>query len=91
MCIGQFRNRTIGKEDFDNPDGYERIIPFDFKWRAKLGKAECDCKEVEEVYAPWYGTTWYHMPDCAIGKHLKKYPGIENLVEVRYPMIAQTE
>jgi len=38
-----------------------------------------------------YGFTWYHMDDCAIGKQLKRYPGILNIVELLYPVIAYSE
>jgi hypothetical protein len=67
------------------------IEPFKFKWRAKLGTVECNCTEVEVHYQPWYGFSWYHMKECAIGKHLKKYPGILNLIEVYFPLIAQSD
>jgi hypothetical protein len=71
--------------------GYKIVVPYDFKWRDKLGDVECDCKEIEEHYQPWYGFSWYHLDDCAIGKHLKKHPGILNLIEVRFPLTAQSE
>lgn len=29
---------------------YKVIIDYPFKWRAKLGKVECDCKKVIEAY-----------------------------------------
>jgi hypothetical protein len=67
------------------------IQPFDFKWRDKLGKVKCDCKKLEWRYAPYYGFSVYHMDDCAIGRHLKKHPGIYNLMEVRFPLLAQSE
>lgn len=63
---------------------YKAIVEWDsqFKdWeRPTLGKATCDCKEVLECYQPYYGFTWYHSDDCAIVKHLEKYPQIYNLV-----------
>jgi len=61
---------------------YKILIPYPFKWRLKLGKVECNCKEVEEHYQPYYGFSWFHSYDCAMMKHLRKYPGIQNLVEV---------
>jgi hypothetical protein len=70
--------------------GYKIIVPFNFKWRAKLGKVQCDCTEVWEYYQPWYGYSWFHMPQCAMMRHLDRYPGITNLVEVS-SLIAQTE
>ena len=71
--------------------GYKIMVPFPFKDRPKLGKAICDCKEVLEHFAPWYGTTWYHLNDCAMMKHLKRYPGIQNLIEGDFSIIAQTD
>lgn len=59
-------------------ESYTNLIPFNFKWRAKLGKVTCDCKEVREDFAPYYGFTWYHGDECAIRAHLKKYPQMEN-------------
>lgn len=58
---------------------WKAIVPFDFEWRDKLGKVECDCKEVEIHHMPYYGFTWYHMKDCAIMKHYEKYPQMANL------------
>jgi len=69
---------------------YKIIIPYPFKWRDKLGKVECDCKEVMESYQPYYGRTWTHSDDCAMMKHLRRYPGIANLIEVS-DIIAQDE
>ena len=70
--------------------GYKIMIPYPFKWRTKLGRAECDCQQVEEHYQPWYGFSWFHVPECAVMKHLERYPGIRNLIEV-YSLIAQSE
>lgn len=67
------------------------IEPYNLKWRAKIGKVECDCKEIEYTFQPYYGFTLYHMSDCALGKHLKKYPGIYNLIDPSYPMLAQSD
>lgn len=57
---------------------YKAIVPFDFKWRTKLGKVECDCVEVIEAYM-WYGWNYYHSNECAIMKHYRKYPQMANL------------
>lgn len=69
---------------------YKIIVPYPFKWRDKIGKVICDCKEVEESYMPYYGRTWTHSEDCAMMKHLRRYPGIANLIEVSN-VIAQDE
>lgn len=72
--------------------GYTIVKPFDFKWRAKLGRATCDCKEIIESYQPYYGFTWRHSKECAIIKHIKKYPGIQNLLwEVDPEVIAMSD
>lgn len=57
---------------------YKAIIDYPFDWREKLGKVECDCKECIEAYQPYYGWNWYHMDDCAIMKHFRKYPQMAN-------------
>lgn len=67
--------------------GYKIVVPYRFKWRAKLGKATCTCTTVREHYQPYYGTTWYHADDCAIIRHLKRYPGIENFMWDRDPRV----
>jgi hypothetical protein len=59
---------------------WKAIIPYPFKWRAKLGKVECDCKEVVEAYQPYYGSTWYHSKECATIKHYRKYPQMANFI-----------
>jgi hypothetical protein len=58
---------------------YKAILPFDFKWRAKLGRVECTCTEYVETYQPWYGFNCYHMDDCAIMRHYRKHPQMANL------------
>lgn len=78
---GNFNELTKRKPKNWIERGYKIVIPFNFKWRDKLGKVECDCAEVEEHYQPWYGFSWYHLKSCAIVKHVEKYPGILNLVE----------
>lgn len=73
---------------------YKIVIPYKFKFRAKIGKVECTCSHCEEHYMPYYGWSWYHMEDCAYVQHFKKYPGILNLNNFYgfdYRMIAQTE
>jgi hypothetical protein len=57
---------------------YKAIRLFDFKWRAKLGKVECTCKEYIEAYQPWYGFNCYHSDDCAILWHYRKHPQMAN-------------
>lgn len=60
---------------------YKAIVPYPFKWRAKLGKIECDCIECVEAYQPWYGSSWYHSDECSIMKHYRKYPQMSNFVD----------
>lgn len=67
------------------------LEPYPFKWRFKLGKVECDCKEIEVSFQPYYGSDYYHMEDCAIGKHLKRFPGIRNLWEIPWPLLSGVE
>jgi hypothetical protein len=77
------------KDAFDRD--YKAIIPYDFEWRATLGKVTCDCTECIEAYQPYYGFTWYHMPECAILKHYNKHPQMANL-GIYYPdVIAMSE
>ena len=71
--------------------GYRIMVPFDFKWRAKLGKVECDCMEVEETYQPWYGTSWFHSKQCALMQYYEKYPQRFNFVGGSPDLIAQTD
>ena len=71
---------------------YKVIVPFDFKWRKKIGKVTCDCKEVLECYMPYYGFTWYHSEECALIRLLKEKPHLKNLPAYDIlPMIAQSE
>ena len=73
-------------------DSYKAIVPFDFKWRAKLGKVVCDCKEMVESFQPWYGFTFFHSDECAIVKHIERYPQMQNFFWDRDPkVIAQSE
>ncbi len=69
---------------------YKAIIPYPFKWRAKLGKVECDCKECIKMYQPYYGSTWIHSDECAVMKHYKKYPQMNNLWDMAPEIIAQS-
>jgi|SRR6185369_5444046 len=48
------------------------------KLRDQLNKAN---NMVLEVYRPWIGYHWEHEPDCAIEKHIRRYPGIQNFIE----------
>lgn len=59
--------------------GYKITVPYDFKWRHKIGKVECDCKTCHEHYQPWYGIKWYHSEDCALIQHINRRPQICNL------------
>lgn len=70
--------------------GYTILKPYDMKWRHKLGKVECDCKQMIENYQPYYGFTWYHLEDCAMLKHYDKYPGMANFFD-RPNVITQSE
>lgn len=67
--------------------GYKMIVPYRLKWRAKLGKVACDCVVMKEHYQPYYGMTLYHSDECAIAKHLKKYPQMQNFFWDRDPMV----
>jgi len=74
--------------------GYKIIVPYKFKWRAKIGKVRCTCKEVEEHYQPYYGVNWYHTKDCAMMQYIQKKPQILNLwqfSEIDLTLIASTE
>lgn len=61
--------------------GYRIRIPYPFKWREKLGKVECDCATVIETYRIWYGFDITHDENCAIEKHVRRYPGILNFID----------
>lgn len=55
-------------------------------------KEECDCKEMIESFQPWYGFTFYHSDDCAIVKHIERYPQMQSFFWDRDPkVIAQSE
>lgn len=89
VLIGNFAKISKKKpKGYDNE--YKVMVPFNFKWRATLGKVECDCTEVLECYQPYYGFSFYHSDDCAIMKHYKKYPQMLNFIESPR-LIAQSE
>ena len=69
----------ITAENMD--EGYRVFVPYKFDFRDTLGKATCDCQLCIETYRPWIGVDWRHHPDCAIEKHIRRYPGIQNFVE----------
>ena len=89
IICGGTRHIQITKEKpkdwFEN--GYEMIVPYNLKWRSRLGQIECDCKEIREVYQPYYGFTLYHPEACATMEHLRKYPQMENFMWNRDPRI----
>lgn len=78
IICGNFSELTRQKPE-NHDKAYKCIIPYPFKWRVKIGKIKCNCKEVEEHFQPWYGFDWYHMDNCSIIKHIKAHPGIQNL------------
>lgn len=95
VMIGNFtkpkRYKNIRPKDWFDRD-YKAIVPYDFKFRAKLGRAECTCKECLECHQPYYGFTYFHSEECAISQHLKKYPQILNLIWWYDPtIIAQSD
>lgn len=82
--------KTRPKDWFEH--GYTIMVPFKFKWRAKIGKVECTCKQVIENFQPWYGFTWDHQNECALMQQLEKRPQLGNLPAYQnLPMIAQSE
>lgn len=91
---GNFNPLTKSKPKNWFEAGYKIIVPFDFNWRAKVGKVECDCKECEEHYQPWYGISWFHSDNCALMKYIDKRPQIMNLWQYAgrdMRLIAQTD
>jgi len=88
--IGNFAKLTQDKpKNFD--EAYKCIIKYPFKWRAKLGKVECTCVVCQENFQPYYGWTWLHNKDCAIVRHIKKFPQIENLISYDAQVIAYSD
>ena len=61
--------------------GYKILVPYKFKWRDKIGKVECDCKECEEHYEAYKGVDWYHSKDCALMKYINSKPQVLNLIQ----------
>ena len=81
ICGGTKHWKVMKKRPKDwREKGYKIKQPYFLKWRAKLGRARCDCTEVIEVYQPWYGTTLSHAEGCAILKHIERYPGMNNFM-----------
>lgn len=92
--IGNFNPLTKKRPRGWINKGYKIIVPFDFKWRHKIGKVECDCKVCEEHYQPWYGVSWFHSKDCSLMKYIDSRPQICNLMQYYgkdLSLIAQTE
>lgn len=87
VVCGNFNGYTKRRPKNWIEQGYKMIVPFRFKWRAKVGRVECNCIEVKEHFQPWYGTTWIHSDACAIRAHLKRYPGIQNFYWDRDPLV----
>ena len=87
--LGNFAKVRRGRPKNTDRD-YKAIVPYNFKWRVKLGKVECDCVECLETYMPYYGWNWYHSEDCAIMKHYRKYPQMQNL-GINPSLITQTD
>jgi hypothetical protein len=83
----------VTEKPTDIDQGYRMLVPYPpkLKYREKLGKVVCDCTQVIEMYRPWIGLSWSHHPDCAIEKHLRRYPGIYNFVENAGGIFAHTE
>lgn len=76
---GNFNKITKRKPKNWIETGYKIVVPYQFKWREKIGKVTCDCTTCEEHYLPWYGTSWYHNDDCALMKYIDSRPQILNL------------
>lgn len=72
--------------------GYQILTPYKWKWRTKIGKVKCTCKEVKEIYKPYYGYTWEHTEECALMIQIKKRPQLLNLPAYYYlPVIGGSE
>ena len=92
VLCGNFAKVTRQKPKNWINNSYKIIVPYKFKWREKIGKVKCTCKNVEEHYQPWYGVTWYHSNDCALMQRIKKSPQLMNLWCYRHlPFLASTE
>ena len=93
IVMGNFNKLSKRKPKNWLHTGYKIIVPYKFEWRDKIGKVECDCKECEEHYMPYYGIDWYHSKDCALMKLIEKRPQILNLWQYQRDVrrIASTE
>ena len=79
VICGNFSKLSTKKpKNWWNKD-WKILRPYFFKWREKIGKVECDCKEVEEHYQPYYGSTFFHSEECALIKQLEEKPQLKNL------------
>lgn len=68
------------------------IEPYSFKWRTKIGKLKCDCKEVLYTYMPYYGIDVYHSEECCLIKIIKERPQLRNLPAYQtLPLLARSE
>lgn len=77
---GNFSKLRKGKPENWAWKTYKTLIPYPFRWRKKIGKVKCTCKEVIEMHQPYYGCTWLHSPDCALMKLIKEKPQLQNLI-----------
>lgn len=74
--------------------GYIITVPYDFKFRHKIGKIKCNCKYCEEHFHPYLGSQWFHSKNCALIKYIDSRPQICNLNQyygMDLSLIAQTE
>lgn len=91
---GNFNKLSMRKPKNWIERGYKILVPYRFRWREKIGKVECDCKECEEHYQAYYGISWYHSKDCAMMKYVDAHPQILNLNQYRFReirLIASTD
>lgn len=90
---GGFPKLTKQKPDNWIDAGYHIMIDYPADWtRVTLGKVLCDCKRVHEVFMPFYGLTWSHEESCAIMKHYRRWPQMENFMYERdVSVIGQSE
>lgn len=93
ICItGNFAKVSKKKPKNWIDKDYKCMVPYKFKWREKIGKIECNCKEVLECYMPYYGFNWYHSNDCILMKLIKEKPQLMNLpVYASLPLLACSE
>ena len=76
---GNFNPITKQKPENWHETGYKMMVDYPFPDREKIGKIECDCKQVLECFQAWYGYNWYHSDDCALIKAIEKRPQLINL------------